>query len=257
MELKFKVILLGPAAVGKTSLMYRYVNDTFNENYIATLGAQFLSKEITMETRSGDLLSCKLIIWDIIGQSNPHYDDLRTTFYRGSEGAFLVFDLTRKTTLDRLSGWYKQLVKVLNKKIPTILIGNKLDLIENGNDALKIKELAGEFAKEIDCGYKETSAKNGKNVNNIFLELATLLVRRAGYDVKEKKTILSDEEDSNISDTYLIRNRIRDYIKSKGFRISSELLDGKTLDTQILAILDKAIWRAKKNGRITVKSRDI
>ena len=99
--------------------------------------------------------------------------------------------------------------------------------------------------------------KNGKNVNNMFLALATTLVRKAGYDVIELKTKKPDDKDTTFSDKFLIRNRIRNYIQSKGYRVSGDLLDGVVLDERITAILDKAIWRAKKNGRITIKSRDL
>ncbi len=253
--LKFKVLLLGVSMVGKTSLMYRFLNNTFNENYIATLGAQFLSKEIIICSEEGEEICIKLIIWDIIGQSNPYFDDLRTTFYRGAEGAFLIFDLTREETLEKLNSWHKQLNSVLNKKIPLILIGNKLDLIEN-KLPFPIQKKAENFANNIKSMYIKTSAKTGKNINDAFLKLAYILARKAGYEFEDKKVInrISDKESEN---ELFIKSRVQEYIQSKGYRVSDSLLNGLVLNKRITEILDKAIIRAKHNGRKTVKLIDI
>jgi small GTP-binding protein len=254
--LKFKILLLGPAMTGKTSLMYRFIENTFDETYIATLGAQFLTKGMKMYSVEGEEIDIKLIIWDVIGQSNPHYDDLRTTFYRGAEGAFLVFDLTRLTTLKKLKTWHEQLISVLNKKIPLILIGNKEDLIRN-TELPKIRKKAESLTENINCKYIETSAKTGRNVEDAFSELTYQLVEREGYDIKERKKIdINPLKEPSLE--LFFKNKVQDYIQSKGLRVSSSILDvGSDLNRRIADILDKAIMRAKANGRKTVKKRDI
>ncbi|TFF99321.1 MAG: GTP-binding protein, partial [Promethearchaeota archaeon] len=251
----YKILLLGPPMVGKTSLMYRYVNNFFNENYIATLGAQFLSKEIKIKSGKRKDEIIKLIIWDIMGQSNPAFEDLRTTFYRGSDGAILMFDLTRKDSLDRLSEWYSQVMKILGKDVPVLLIGNKKDLIEASKNQ-EIRKQANLFAKSIESHYLETSAKTGENVNTAFAKLAFKLAKNAGYDISDEKIIQESPTNAERLD-FIVKSRIKDYIRGKGFRSSKSIFKSSILNERIRELLDKAVCRAIENDRKTVKPRDL
>ena len=165
MEFKYKIILLGPGAVGKTSLLHRFVMNQFSSSYKMTMGVDFLKKEITV--RNNPII---LTIWDVAGQERFKF--MRKNYYRGAQGALLIFDLTREDTLNKLiNKWYPELIKFLSNEIPFLLIGNKLDLIKEIGSVVD-SNLAKNFAESKNSIYLETSAKTGENVEEAFIELS-------------------------------------------------------------------------------------
>ena len=172
----FKVIILGSGAVGKTSLLYRFVENKFSFKYKMTIGGDFLSKIIEAYPRPGNRV--KFQIWDIGGQDR--YKFLRPSFFDGANGALLVFDLTRWHTFEELEEWYSDLREYAGAKIPFILIGNKVDIIQEENKTYN-KESAELFAKKKKTYFVETSAKTGEKVEEAFLNLATRMLRNVGY----------------------------------------------------------------------------
>ncbi len=166
----FKVIIIGPGAVGKTSLLHRFVDNKFSFRYKLTIGADFLSKII--EYKPGTTI--KLQIWDIGGQDR--YKFLRSSFFDGANGALIVFDLSRWHTFEELEDWLKDLHEYAGENIPFVLIGNKADLIEK-SDELYERESAQVFAKKEKTYYVETSAKTGENVEEAFLNLTTRMLK--------------------------------------------------------------------------------
>ena len=163
MKFAFKIILIGPSAVGKTSLINRYVKDQFVD-YKPTLGVDFLLKEVTIgETHS------KLSIWDIGGHEK--FKTLHQSYYSGTNGALLIFDLTRRKTYEEIDVWYTEMVEILGRKIPFILIGNKRDLIKKRKGGPIPDNEAEKFAENHGSDYIKTSAKTGKNVEKAFVEL--------------------------------------------------------------------------------------
>ncbi|MHA1437298.1 MAG: GTP-binding protein [Promethearchaeota archaeon] len=241
---KFKVLLLGAAAVGKTSLLHRFVNNVFKKDYSATIGVQFLLKEVMINGVSSNDEKIQLAIWDIAGQQR--FEDLRTTFYRGSHGALLIFDLTRENTFKELSTWHSEMIKVLGKDVPFALIGNKSDLVKKNREKINRSEII-EFAKAKNSIYIETSAKTGQNVENAFLELTRLIAAKES-GMKLPKRIIKKSTEKKEAINYIV--------KSKG-NTSSMLVNGNALNKIIKEILDKAIARAKANRRKTVKQIDI
>jgi len=235
---KYKVLLIGPAAVGKTSLLHRFVDGVFKQDYAATIGAQFLTKEIE---------ESQLLLWDIGGQ--PRFLDLRTTFYRGTSGALLVYDLTRKQTFDELNQWHFEMNATLNREVPFVLIGNKLDLVKSRRAVSK--KSAENFAKERNSIYIETSALSGENVEEAFIELTRLIANRV--DGKEiPKGVLKKMLGKNF-----VKKRVRNYFKSQGFDIDDAVVDGNVLIKKINNIIDKAIENAKAAERTVIKPEDI
>merc|ERR1712228_276807 len=119
-----KVIILGDSGVGKTSLMNQYVNQKFSKQYKATIGADFLTKEITIDDKS-----VTLQIWDTAGQER--FQSLGTAFYRGADCCVLVYDITEGKSFDSLDGWAEdflaQAVPQSPGSFPFVIIGNKLD----------------------------------------------------------------------------------------------------------------------------------
>ena len=165
--LKYKILLLGPPAVGKTSLWCQFVKETFKEDYTETIGVQISVKELTF--RNAVVM---LNVFDIGGQAR--FKDLRKNFYQGTEGALLVFDLTREDTFYELEEWFTELNNVIGKEVPFLLIGNKSDLVKKKR---KFKpDTAKSFTKMYKSPYIETSAKTGDGVRDAFRELIVNIV---------------------------------------------------------------------------------
>jgi small GTP-binding protein len=164
MEYRFKIILIGPGAVGKTSILMRFIHDKFSKSYKMTIGVDFLNKEIDINDSN-----VKLTIWDVAGQKRFKF--MRKNFYSGAAGALLVFDLTREDTFNEaMKKWYPEMVQFLDKDVPFILIGNKVDLIEQIGRVID-SENAKKFVESKGSIYIETSAKTGQNVEDAFIEL--------------------------------------------------------------------------------------
>lgn len=153
---KFKITLFGPGGVGKTSLLLRYIKDYFGEDLKKTIGSNFLIKDVDIDGKT-----VRLLLWDIGGQ--PQFHKLRNIYFKGSNAALGVFDLSSSQTLLKIPGWISSIKKTVKKTIPMILLGNKADL-EREVDRAEAEDLA----KKLSCNYLETSAKTGLNVEQAF-----------------------------------------------------------------------------------------
>ena len=168
---KLKILLAGPAAVGKTSLIHRFIKSSFKKDYKLTVGVDILTKEVEYEPGQIATLS----IWDIGGQER--FSFIRTTFYKGASGALLVFDLSRASTWDAIKNWRAE-VNQFAGNIPFVLIGNKVDLLPEVGEIID-REEAADYAEDEGSIYIETSAKEGVHVDEAFLELTRLIVQRS------------------------------------------------------------------------------
>ena len=157
---KFKVCLFGPGNVGKTSLLIRYIKDYFNADLKQTIGSNFLIKDVEI-----DKTSIRLLLWDIGGQDQ--FAKLRTIYFKGSNAAFGVFDVTSPQSLLKLPGWVSSIKKTVKKTIPMIIVGNKIDLERQVE-----RHEAEDLAKRLNCDYLETSAKTGEKVELAFETIA-------------------------------------------------------------------------------------
>ncbi len=172
-DYRFKVCLLGDAAVGKTTLRRRYMGETPESNYLPTIGADFAVKRITLFNNK-----VTFQIWDLAGQEN--YSSIMPIYYQGAFGALAVFDITRPETLDSIiERWiYPLWEKNGTGKIPVVLIGNKIDLIYEAKiKKRQLKEVEKSLNNEIkEFGFSTpivfTSALKGENVNLAFETLA-------------------------------------------------------------------------------------
>ena len=163
-----KVVMIGAGGSGKTALVNRFLTHKFSEEYIVTIGSQFAVKTVHVEADNGRNVVVKLLVWDLAGQQR--FDFIRGSYYRGSKGALLVFDTTRKSTWIELPKWIKEIEDALGEKIPTILLANKVDLVEH---RIISREMALQFVEENGLvGYLETSALSGQNVEEAFYMLA-------------------------------------------------------------------------------------
>ncbi len=168
----FKVVILGEGAVGKTAIVTRFSHGFFRTDYKTTIGSQFAVKNVYIPSSHGDNLEVKLQIWDVAGQSR--FQILRPMYYRGASGGVLVFDVTRRRTFIVLDEWLKELENAINKKIPLVLVGNKIDLPDR---VVNPKE-GHEFAEAHGMPYIESSAKTGESIVDIFEELAKVLANQ-------------------------------------------------------------------------------
>jgi len=156
-----KICLLGEANVGKTSLVYRFIENKFRENYKSTLGVNLLKKDMEIDEYGG--VSAQ--IWDLGGQES--FKSLRQLYLEGANGALLIYDMTSKKTFEKLDEWVQDFRDARNDA-PIILIGNKSDL----ETQIKISESeATDYANQNNLGLIITSAKTGENVEDAFIEL--------------------------------------------------------------------------------------
>ena len=164
-----KVCMLGDAAVGKTALIRRFVINNFDDKYVATIGTKITKKVLTItQPLNGrmEAIGVTLLIWDIMGQTG--YDKLRAHYYNGSEGAFIVADLTRRETFENISDWQRALYTKTGP-IPITVLANKNDLTEDHE--VTIEDIKT-YAQAIDAPYCITSAKTGLHVESAFFNLS-------------------------------------------------------------------------------------
>ena len=159
-----KLILAGDYQVGKTSLIKRFVQNSFKENYISTIGVEISKKNIDLSSET----QIQFIIWDIGGQKQE-MQPFRKRFFSGANAAFIVVDRTRPSTLENFKFWNKSIKEVVNANIPTVIIGNKSDLID---DIVVSKSNIKKIADEYGYRYLLTSAKTGENVDDAFMYIA-------------------------------------------------------------------------------------
>ena len=181
MVVKKKIVLLGDSAVGKTSLIRRFVFDQFEDSYIATIGSKVTMKELNLG-RQVSTPKLTFMIWDIIGREGYHGLHART--FVGVHGAILVADLTRRETLQNLERyWVPFLFKVV-EIVPLVFVCNKTDLTDEFEfDPDDLVEVAKKYNANVDVllpsGLKSsysTSAKTGGNVEHAFESLGHLIV---------------------------------------------------------------------------------
>ena len=172
----YKIVLIGDGGVGKTSMVLRYCEDSFKENYIMTIGSNFSTKQVDLPDHSN--ISVKLQLWDLAGQK--HCSFVRPPFYRGATGVIFVFDLTRRSSFANLNGWRTEVEKVIGSGKPYILVGNKSDLADG--DMREVSTQDGESYKE-ELGavtYVEASAKENLGVESVFKELSLSILKASG-----------------------------------------------------------------------------
>ena len=181
-----KICLLGDGAVGKTSLIDRFVKNIFSEDYILTIGTRTSKKEIVVSNpRLNHDIHLTLMIWDIMGQYSFR-KVLHSTFLKGAKGAMIVCDLTRQETLEHLDRWVDTLF-VEGQVMPFIVIANKNDL--KGEHEFSVSDV-NKIATAYMTTTLSTSAKTGENVENAFQLLGEKIIE---YMIETNNPILMRE----------------------------------------------------------------
>jgi small GTP-binding protein len=183
--IKRKVVLLGDNAVGKTSLIRRFVFNQFSEKYEATVGSKISMKEIKLQ-KSDEPVKLVLMLWDLIGKEG--YSALHARTLVGVHGAVVVADLTRKDTLENLDKYWIPFLHSVSEDVPMVFVCNKSDLIEQFKfDIDDLTELASKYNSDYDkvippelSTVYSTSAKDGSNVEAAFSSLGHLVL--SGYE---------------------------------------------------------------------------
>jgi len=158
-------VLIGDSGVGKSCLLLRFADDTFTENYIATIGVDFRFKTLAIEDSI-----VKLQIWDTAGQER--FQTITSAYYRGADGAIIVFDKTNPESFEHLDAWVEE-IKKYSENCFVVFVGNKSDLKEEVSD-----EAAQKHASEKEIPYLATSALNSQGVIDAFTTLAKNLINR-------------------------------------------------------------------------------
>ncbi|CAG2174796.1 unnamed protein product [Oppiella nova] len=165
----FKLVFIGDSGVGKTSLVERTVRNSFNESTDLTIGAAF--HKYVLRTDSNSTVTFN--IWDTAGQER--YRSLGPIYYRGSDAAILVYDITNTNSFENIEFWIYSLKSVLGQDIVMALVGNKSDL--EHRRSVDYKE-AKRFANKNDLIFMETSAKTALNIDQMLKKLSQELIKR-------------------------------------------------------------------------------
>ncbi len=182
-EYVYKLALGGDGAVGKTSMIHRFLEGIFRTDYKATIGTAITKKECEFE----GLSKVRFVIWDLAGQQQ--FERIRKNYLASSEAGILVYDITRRNTFDNIKKWYDDFKKGGYPDILLLLVGNKTDL----NSKRVISTAEGEkLAKELGISYIETSAMTGENINDAFRMIALQLIKRF-FEAKIVSKIKADE----------------------------------------------------------------
>lgn len=170
-EYRFKIVMLGDGAVGKTALTTRFTQGGFEADYKRTIGSDFAIKKLRLEEMDANVT---LQIWDLAGQ--PRFEVVRQGFYRGARGGLLVYDVTRRRTFLNIDNWKGECFKNLGKEAPLVVVANKVDL----EDSRAVTQEEGEeYAKKHDFLYVESSALTGENVEEAYSALCKVMIEES------------------------------------------------------------------------------
>ena len=170
---KYKLVFLGDVYVGKTSIINRFMYETFDVNYQATIGIDFLSKTMYLDDRT-----VRLQLWDTAGQER--FRSLIPSYIRDSSVAIVVFDLTNRQTFDNVSKWADDVRAERGSDAIIVMVGNKSDKVE---ERAVTSEEGQAKAKELDSMYIESSAKTGDNIKQLFRNVASALPGMDGAQI--------------------------------------------------------------------------
>ena len=161
-EFLYKILLLGDSSVGKTCFLMRYVDNTFQEIHMSTIGLDYKLKTVQLE----DGKMVKIQIWDTAGQDR--FRSITKNYYKGAHGIVLIYDVTNKKSFENVSNWINQIREEVSDKVTIVLVGNKIDEEEK---RVVTTEQGKKMADDFKLMFFECSAKTGVNIDSTFNEL--------------------------------------------------------------------------------------
>ncbi|GMM41293.1 hypothetical protein FOG51_02175 [Hanseniaspora uvarum] len=180
----FKLLLIGDSGVGKSCLLLRFADNSYNSDYISTIGVDFKIKTLKLDNDK----IVKLQIWDTAGQER--FRTITSSYYRGAHGIIVVYDVTDLESFNNLNNWLQEIDKFGTNGVTKIIVGNKNDLVDKKQVTL---EMAQEFAKEKgNLTVLETSALSSENVEQAFITMAKEIKQQM-----DKNEQLNENDDSN------------------------------------------------------------
>jgi small GTP-binding protein len=169
---KLKIVLLGDFAVGKTSLIRRFVFDEFNDNYLTSIGVKVTKKEVNIK----DCGRTDLLLWDIAG--GDKFNIISPEYIKGADGGIIVADVTRKETVESITT-NADIIKKLNPQAMIAVALNKIDLSNDSDGNVKLaEEIIIKFPLNWCGSALLTSAKSGRNVEDLLSKLTTSIIKR-------------------------------------------------------------------------------
>ena len=174
-EKSFKILLLGDSSVGKTCFLKRYIDDTFQDVYLSTIGFDYKYKCITLKEGK----NIKLQIWDTAGQER--FRTIAKSYYKGAHGIILMYDVTDQKSFDSIKKWLEQIKEEAPNKVSVLLVANKIDIEKR----IITKEDGENIAKSYDLDIYESSAKDNINVSEAFEDLAEKI--NAKYKIMKER----------------------------------------------------------------------
>jgi len=175
----FKILLLGDCSVGKTCILLSYIEDTFTENHVSTIGVDYKIKIFDYQ-KTSELI--KLQIWDTAGQDK--FRAITKNYFRGSDGILLIYDTTCSKSFKNVRKWISQIKEALADEACIVLVGNKIDL----EDKREVeKNEAQELSNEYNIKFIEVSAKNNKNIDVAFKALVDEMMDKYNFKIKSQE----------------------------------------------------------------------
>lgn len=207
-EYKKKVLVLGDGAVGKTSLIRRFVVDTFSDEYITTIGTKTTKKDVSVEL-AGRTSNVTLMVWDVLGQKG--YSEVQNSAFQGGKGVIFVYDVSRPETRGSLVDYWIPRVWKVAGRLPMVIFANKIDLARDARAETTQLKMMGELYR---CPTYATSAKTGHGVEEAFQALALELLLASGVAGSVRDVVVAGEvEDALVAVTDRI---IMDFCKEFG-----------------------------------------
>ena len=163
----YKILVIGESNVGKTSIILRYTENSFNASGISTCGVDVKCKYVSL-----DNLKIRLDIWDTAGQER--FRGLAKNYFRGANAFILVYDITNQNSFNKLKGWINDAKEKIQREYKMIVVGNKKDC---KNERVITYDTLAEFGKKNNVLFLEVSAKTGEDIDKIFINLVEELVK--------------------------------------------------------------------------------
>ena len=180
----YKILLLGDSTVGKTCFLLRFMEDSFIDLHMATIGLDYKLKTMTLEEQK----IVKVQIWDTAGQDK--FRAITRNYYKGASGIILIFDVTNIKSFENIKKWINEIKEEISENVSIVLIGNKID---NVKERKITKEQGEKIANEIGTKFFETSAKTGEGINESVFYLVKIIyendpeIKKKGQNLKKYK----------------------------------------------------------------------